>query len=724
MILFLIILIFIIAITFSYVIYNTLSVKLDENAVIKQKARVALTDKYGNPLTSEYLYRYIPYEDISSNVINAFVALEDKRFFTHKGIDYYRTAGALAHNIKSGRIKEGGSTITQQLAKNTMLSSEKTLSRKIKEMSLARKIEKEFSKEEILEMYLNAIYYGNGIYGIDSACHNYFGKEPCELTPAEGAILAGIVKNPSRYSPDKDSQAVSERKNLVLKLMLNQNYITEAEYEDGLSYAYTEPIRKADPARPYFVNAIHEAASILGISEEEVIRSDYVIHTFYDPNAQTAVFSSFESGEYIDYNNDNVAADYSAMLADNETGGIIAYYSTASENVFTIRRSPASAIKPILVYAPAIEQGIITEKTVFNDEKTDFNGYSPRNYGDVYYGTITADKALAKSVNTVAVRILEQTGAENAIQLAEQAGLKFNESDKNHLAIALGGMTYGVTIPELTEAYMTLASAGKHKNATFVRAVTTSDNIPLYASRPDQTHAFSAATAYILTDMLKKTVTDGTARKLQGFPFEIAAKTGTAESSSGSGNSDAWNVSYTTADTLCVWYGAARGTSMATTGGNYPTLLAADIRRKIKAPEKAAFEEPMTVAEYEIDSFALQNEGKLYLSTRYTPSKYREKGYFAIINAPTESSPYFDLSEIKFDITVNDDKTSFSVASSSPFRYKLIERNLRTREVKEYEGVPESLPNDKEKNTIYSYYLGVYCENEFLGYTPNKLFFT
>ena len=132
----------------------------------------------------------------------------------------------------------------------------------------------------------------------------------------------------------------------------------------------------------------------------------------------------------------------------------------------------------------------------------------------------------------------------------------------------------------------------------------------------------------------------------------------------------------------------------------------------------------MTVAEYEIDSFALQNEGKLYLSTRYTPSKYREKGYFAIINAPTKSSPYFDLSEIKFDITVNDDKTSFSVASSSPFRYKLIERNLRTREVKEYEGVPESLPNDKEKNTIYSYYLGVYCENEFLGYTPNKLFFT
>ncbi|MBO4539884.1 MAG: transglycosylase domain-containing protein [Clostridia bacterium] len=697
---------------------------MDENAIIKQKAKIKLTDKYGDLLTSDHVYGYIPYEDISSNVINAFVALEDKRFFTHKGIDYYRTAGALIHNIRSGKIKEGGSTITQQLAKNTMLSSEKTLSRKIKEMALAGKIEKKFTKEEILEMNLNAIYYGNGIYGIDSACHNYFGKEPSELTPAEGAFLAGIVKNPSKYSPAKDSKAVSERKNLVLKLMKEQNFITETEYEDGLAYAYTEPARKPDPARSYFVSAIHEAADILGISEEEVIRSDYVIHTFYDPAAQTAVFSSFESGEYTDYNKDGVAADYTALLTDNKTGGIIAYYSTTNDNVFTFRRSPASAIKPILVYAPAIEQGIITEKSVFNDEKSVFNGYSPKNYGDVYYGMITADKALAKSVNTVAVRILEQTGVENSVQFAEKAGLKFNDSDKNHLAIALGGMTYGVTLPELTESYMTLASMGKHKNATFIRSVSTGDGSAIYTQIDKQTRAFSAATAYIVTDMLKKTVTDGTARKLLGFPFEIAAKTGTAESSTGNGNSDAWNISYTTADTLCIWYGAARGSAMDTTGGNYPTLLAADIRRKIKAPEKNLFDEPMTVAEYEIDAYALNNDGKLYLSTRYTPSVYREKGHFAIENAPSEPSPYFDLTEIEFDFSVEGDKTLFSVSSPSPFRYKLIERNLRTREVKEYDGVPEFLPNDKEKNTIYSYYLGVYCENEFLGYTPNKLQFT
>ena len=211
---------------------------------------------------------------------------------------------------------------------------------------------------------------------------------------------------------------------------------------------------------------------------------------------------------------------------------------------------------------------------------------------------------------------------------------------------------------------------------------------------------------------------------MKGFSFDIAAKTGTAESSVGEGNSDAWNVSYTASDTLCVWYGAASGTFTETTGGSYPTLLAADIRRKIKAPEKDAFEEPMTVAEYEIDSYALQNDGKLYLSTQYTPSVYREKGYFAIDNAPTEPSPYFNVNDVKFEIVTDKDKTLFSVSSPSPFRYKLIERNLRTREVKEYDGVPDSLPNDKEKNTIYSYYLGVYCENEFLGYTQNRLFFT
>ena len=714
---------FVIAIIIFIVFYNTLSYKIDEEAIVPKKASVILTDVNGSPLESKCVYRYIPYENISSNIVNAFVAIEDKRFFSHKGVDYYRTAGALLHNLKAGKIKEGGSTITQQLVKNTLLSSEKTLKRKFREMALARKLEKRFTKENILEMYLNAIYYGNGIYGIDSACYNYFGKDPNDISPAEAAILSGIVQNPAKYSPTRNLPSVSDRKDLVLKLMLEQNYITETEYEDGIAYAYAAPLLENDPVRPYFINAIHETADILGISEEEVIRSDYVIRTFYDPKAQSAVVSSIESQEYISINTDGISSDHSVLLADNATGGITAYYSTLDNNVFTFRRSPASTIKPILVYAPAIEMDLITEKTTFIDEKASFDGYAPKNYGDVYYGPIAADKALAKSVNTVAVRILQNTGIEKSIEYAEKTGITFDKSDREHLAVALGGMTYGVTLKELTESYMTLASSGKHKNVSFIRSIDTSDGSPLYSHRINTQTAFSSDTAFIVTDMLKKSVSDGTSRKLSGFSYEIASKTGTAEHANGIGNTDAWNVNYTTENTMCVWYGAP-DSYVETTGGGYPALLAADIRRKLSAPEKSAFDEPMTVCEYEIDSFGSAKDGKIYRSTRYTPIKYREKGYFSVKNAPVEPSPYFDISDVNFHVEIENNRKKFFASSLSPFRYKLIERNLSTRETKEYDDLPESMPNDLNKNAIYSYYLAIYCDNEFLGYTPNKLVFT
>ena len=186
------------------------SVKLDAEAVIAERAQVVFYDSSGKITEYSTLSRYVKYEDIGTDIINSFVALEDKRFFNHHGVDYYRTAGALVKNIKAGGYKEGGSTITQQLAKNTMLSSEKTIVRKIKEMKLAKDIEKNYSKEEILEMYLNAIYFGNGVYGIDSACKYYFDKKPSEVGIAESAILAGIVKSPQNYSPVNNPEKAKE----------------------------------------------------------------------------------------------------------------------------------------------------------------------------------------------------------------------------------------------------------------------------------------------------------------------------------------------------------------------------------------------------------------------------------------------------------------------------------------------------------------------------------
>ena len=722
-ILLLIIAIFVIAILFFALFCNT-KTRLNADAIIAKKANVTICDKDDALLDSKHLYRYIKYEDISSNVINAFVSLEDKRFFSHSGIDAYRTVGAFAHNLKSGKIKEGGSTITQQLAKNTLLSSEKTLKRKIAEMKLAKQIEKKYNKEEILEMYLNAIYYGNGIYGIDSACHNYFGKNPSDLSPAEGAILAGSVKNPSKYSPANNPEAAMNRKNMVIKLMLDQGYLSKEEYDTALSYVYVKPQLPPDPYKYYYAGALHEASSILGISEQELIRSSYKIKTYCDPAQVKTMHDLFSSGEYVSVNKNNVPATYSALLADNNSGGISAFYSSENNNVFTMRRSPASTIKPILVYAPAIEKGIINQKSIFIDEKTDFNGYIPKNYGNTYVGKISAEQALARSINTVAVKIFQQTGIETSLSYARKTGLIFRPED-DHLALALGGMAYGITLPELTEAYMTLANSGTHKDLSFIRAIETEDGQVLYKHSPTEEQVFSAPTAFIVSDMLKRAVTDGTANKLRGFDHDIASKTGTAQGSVD--NTDCWNVSYTTENTLCVWYGNPSGatdSTVETTGGGYPTLLAAAIRRSIPSPKQSEFTQPYGVIECEIDSYALEKENKLYFSTPNTPKNFRDKGYFSAANMPLKASPYFSLSDIEFSMELYEDKITTNIRSNSPLRYKLIERELMTNIVNEYDVEPVIEVDNRRKRGVYSYYLAVYYENEFLGYTPNKLYFT
>ena len=285
-------------------------------------------------------------------------------------------------------------------------------------------------------------------------------------------------------------------------------------------------------------------------------------------------------------------------------------------------------------------------------------------------------------------------------------------------------MTHGVTLPELTEAYMTLANYGVHRPLTFIKSIETEDGETIYRHISYDASVFSSSTAYIVTDMLKKSVMEGTASKLRGFSYDIASKTGTAEISNDK-NSDAWNVSYTTKDTLCVWYGNLSGSeegAIKTTGGGYPTLLAATIRRSLPNPDQSIFSVPNGIVECEIDTFALKTDGNLYFSTENTPKKFREKGYFSLANMPKESSPYFSLSDIDFSIEFEKNKLLTSVRSKSPFRYKLIERDLMTGETTQYDLQP-SIETHNHAKGIRSYYLAVYYESEFIGYTPNKLYF-
>ena len=629
---------FIAAIVFSAIYF---SAKLDDDKIVAEKATLKIVGSDGAEIDCEAFNRYVTYENINSNIINAFVALEDKRFFTHHGVDYYRLAGATIKNVKYGYFKEGGSTITQQLAKNTQLNSEKTITRKIKDMKLANDTEKKYSKEEILEMYLNAIYYGNGIYGIDSACKNYFDKSPAEVSVAESAILAGIVKNPSKYSPINNEDKALERMKLVCGLMKAQSYITEDEYEQALRYKYVKPADNG--INPYINAALSEACEILGTDEKSLLKSDYVLECHYDGKLQNIIEKLASSDDFAVKTYDGKAALSSVVLCDNASGGVIACYSSDGINPITFRRSPGSCIKPVAVYAPALERKVITEATVFNDEKTDFDGYSPSNYKDIYYGKVDVETAVKKSINTIAVNIFLETGKEYCINKAIDAGIPVDKNDLN-LSFALGGMTYGVTTKELCQAYTCFANGGVKRKIGLIKTIKNGKGKIIYKSNEESEKAvFSKETSYIITDLLQKTAQNGTARKLSEVKStDIAAKTGTV--SGRVGNTDAWCMSYSPDYTLCVWYGGADNTdeeNISLTGGGIPALLSANVYKYLPIRNEK-FDIPDSVAEVEIDLYARNETDKLYLANENTPYEYRKSYVFSENNMPQEVSPYFN----------------------------------------------------------------------------------
>ena len=728
--LFLIIIVFAIIIAMISLFSIYYSAKLNTQTIISPKAHVEIYDCNGELIENKQLNKYVKFDDISPNIINAFVALEDKRFYKHNGVDYYRLMGALIKDIKSRSFKEGGSTITQQLAKNTQLSSEKTIKRKIKELRLARLIEKKYTKNQILEMYLNAIYFGNGIYGIDGACKNYFNKSPQNLTPAESALLAGIVKSPKKYSPKNNINNALERRNLVLKLMLEQNYITKNIYEYSIKEFYSVPndIYATQICTPYYSNAIHEASTILGISEKELITNDYKIYTYYDKTQQNILHNIFTSNEYASINSNGIKAQQSAIISNNSTGGIASLYSTTDTDIFSLRRQPASTIKPILVYAPAIEKGLISPSSYFLDEKININGYSPKNFSNSYAGWVTAKTALKKSINTVAVKIFDTIGKDNAFKFAENCGLKLSPIDNT--ASALGGLTYGSTIIELNEAYMTLANLGIYKKNTLISKITTNNGDVLYKHNSFPKRSMCADTAFLVTNMLSECVQSGTATKLKGFSFDIASKTGTAQSTKSNGNIDAWNISYTTEHTITVWYGDTENqsnTALEITGSSLPTMLARKIHSKLPKPIQKKFTIPSTIFTLDIDLYAGEKEHNIYLTNNYTPLKYRETAYFSIKNCPIEHSPYFDINNIDFQLNIENKNVSVLINNTNePYTIYLEETDLINNLIKliPIENNCKTTFSPIEHGKIMNYRLAVYYENQFLGYTENKLIFT
>lgn len=607
---------------FLYCIIISSDAKLDESKFISVDKKTVFYAEDGDVISEDFNgTKVTPISDMPDYLVKAFVSIEDKRFYSHNGVDARGMARALFNNLFSFSFKEGASTISQQLIKNTHYSGEKTLKRKISEIKLAKQLEKKYSKNEIMEKYLNTIYFGNNSYGITAAAENYFDKTPNELTISEAATLAGLIKAPSKYSPLVDIKKSTERRNVVLNEMLSQGYIKKQEFD----VAYNEKItaKQKENSYDYLYLAKKEVDAILG--NRLKFGSGYRVYTYFNQEYQNTVKSAVNGVNY----------DYSALITDQKSH-VKAYLSTVGD----VKRQIGSTIKPILVYAPAIEYNVISPLTPILDEKTDFNGYSPSNYSDKYYGYVSATTALSKSLNVCAVKILNSTGIERSKRFAQNAGLYFTENDK-YLNLALGSTEQGVKLSELVSAYNVLSNEGMSNSVSCISKITDKNGTIIYENKENNHAVCSKESSYIVSEMLKETVKSGTAKNLNKLDVNLCAKTGTVGNEKG--NSDALTVSYTPDITLGVWIGNADGSLMPNnvTGGTLPVNISSKIWKKLQKYSKKDFVKPENVIETYIDKLSYEKENKIVLADKNAPQRFKIKTIFKSDNLPTETSKRF-----------------------------------------------------------------------------------
>ena len=587
---------------------------------------------------------YISPDNIPTNLKNAFVALEDKRFYSHSGYDPYRIVGAVARNIKSGGAVEGASTITQQLVKNTHLTFEKTITRKLKEIALATKIEEKYSKDEIFSMYLSVIYFGGGAYGIKSASKLYFDKEVEDLTLSECATLAGIIKSPTKYSPTNQPENSKERRNLVLDVMHKQGYIDDAQLEKAKNEPLVTSTPKKSSTSKFFIDmVINQVCETLNITKYQLDNSGLTIHTTFDPNIQRILTEN--SNLTSNFSNSNV--DNSSIVLDNDTGYVLAYHSSLDYEVF---RQLGSTIKPLVVYAPALEEGLVSLATPISDEQISFGDWSPKNYGDKYFGIITPREGIKKSSNTVAVKVASYLGENKLVEYGRKFNLTLTDKDK-YLTTALGATEKGQSPLQLASAYSTFASEGQIVTPTFIRTIIDKDR-KIWAHQTNSKTIISSETAYLIADCLYDTVEDGTARSLSSLPFKVAAKTGTVSDDNSGQNSDAWCVSFNKKYTLAVWHGDSNET-----GGGHPTKHASNLWKDLhQTTEKTNFyreiEKPDSIISLPIDAYSTKENMQVTLATSLTPSKYISNEIFTASNNINFGKSLFDNCEIDFDISI------------------------------------------------------------------------
>ena len=590
---------------------------------------------------------WVSISELQPSTVYAFISAEDARFFEHEGVDVIRIAGAIVADIKAGSYVQGASTISQQLIKLSHLTSEKTISRKAEEAALAYEMERQYSKEDILEMYLNYVYFGGGYYGIEAAAEGYFGVHASDLTLDQSAMLAGILKSPSGYAPHINYAASINRRNNILRLMRDYGYITDDEKKQASAGRPTILHDKNEEYSGYYTDAVTKsAAALMGITVDELIRGGYSIYSAMDSDIQHYCEEMFKNGELFPAEDSEAAI----VVLEPSTGMVVAmvggrsYTGGISFNRATdIRRQPGSVIKPVIAYAPAFEYLNYTAADMILDEETTFSDYTPSNYGNKYYGWVTVREAVTKSLNVPAVKTLSEVGVERAKDFAKRCGIEFDDKDDS-LALALGGFTYGVSPLQIAGAYSCFASGGIYNTPTLIKKITDRNGLTVYEYRQDSRRVMSEANAYILTSMLKSVVTEGTGHRLNTLDIPIAGKTGTVGLANG--NRDAWMAGYTPEYTAVVWQGYDSDRlgllPPSATGGTYPALMLYELFNHIYPDGRSGdFEKPESVKQYSIDAKTLKKQHKAVLANAMTPQSSRITEYFTEETAPEDVSGYW-----------------------------------------------------------------------------------
>lgn len=530
---------------------------------------------------------YIEYEDIPIYVKQAIISTEDKRFYKHNGIDYRGIMRAAVAMIQDGEVTQGGSTITQQLARTVFLSNERTWERKIEEMYIAVELEKKYSKEEILEFYLNNVYFANGYYGIEAAAQGYFGTDVSHLSLSQMIYLCAIPNNPTLYNPLTHADKTQARRDRILKSMLEDQVISESSYQTAVAEQIktTEPEEiKNNYAETYTYYCATRALMELEGFEFQTVFSDDEEKTAYDREYQSLydtcnkklftggyrIYTSLDldAQSQLQTSVDEVLAGFgeksdegiyelqgAAVCIDNTTGMVRAIIGGRSQDdvegytlnrAFQSFRQPGSAIKPLIVYTPALERGYTPDTTVVDEPIAD----GPVNGDGTYSGAMSLRQAVARSKNTIAWKIFEELTPEVGISYLEAMGFSNLDANDKRLPASIGGFTNGVSPLEMAKGYATIKNDGGYRNPTCIMKITDADGEVIYQADQTASVIYKENACRQMTDMLQTVITSGTGRGYSLGMMPCAGKTGTTND-----NKDGWFVGYTPYYTTSVWVG-------------------------------------------------------------------------------------------------------------------------------------------------------------------------